>query len=303
MIKSLVTSLFSKFGLQVKRVSVASPPPEEPVLSGPLLFGRFVVETNDIALLKAYRDFPEFNGMIGHLVEILCHKGPIALIDIGANCGDTLAIAKAASPESEVLCVEGDGILLPSLEKNARQFTGITIKHCYLGEVSGSANVFVQNRGWNSTLVRGQADELISLERLDDVALSWTGLSRLRFIKCDAEGYDISILFGAQRILNKYKPVVLFEYNREAMRLTGEKGFRIFSYLAELGYRDVLFYDNFGRFLLAADLLQGNLLQDLHDYVDGRGTSIYYYDIIAFPDIEKELLAELLRKERNKSVI
>src|SRR5947208_692506 len=113
MLKSLVRGLFTTLGLQVHRLPPASSTSSEP--PGPLRFGQFVVEAENPVLLQVYRDFPETNTMIGRLVAQLRLKGPLALIDIGANCGDTLAIAKAAAPDSEVLCVEGDESLAPVL--------------------------------------------------------------------------------------------------------------------------------------------------------------------------------------------
>jgi FkbM family methyltransferase len=220
------------------------------------------------------------------------------MIDIGANCGDSLAIAKAASPDIEVLCVEGDEIMLLDLARNAQQFTGVEIKGSYLGESASQVSVSIQKRGYNNTLVSSEGGEVISIQPLDRMVLSWAGLLRLRFIKCDTEGYDIAVLFGARETLRTFQPIVLFEYNREAMHAVGEGGSRIFSYLADLGYHDVLFYDNLGRFLLATDLLQQNLLRDLHDFADGPTRAIYYYDIIAFAKKDAELVADFLREER-----
>jgi len=292
MIKSLARKVFGMFGLQVQRVH------PQIDCSGPLRFGRFVVETNNGELIRTYRDLPENNAVIRRLVTLISRNGPIAMIDIGANCGDSLAIAKDASPDSEVLCIEGDESLLLNLARNAQQFSGVEIKGGYLGENTSQVSVSIQKRGLNNTLVRSEGGEVIVVERLDKMVLSWTGLTRLRFIKCDTEGYDIAVLFGARETLRTYQPVILFEYNREAMHTVGEEGSRIFSYLADLGYHDVLFYDNLGRFLLATDLLQENLLQDLHEYIDGRAREFWYYDIIVFANKDAELVADFLRAER-----
>jgi FkbM family methyltransferase len=280
------------FGLQVRRLH---PPIDR---FGSLRFGRFVVQTDNSELIRTYRDYPETNMVIDRLVTLISKRGAMAMIDIGANCGDSLAIAKAASPDTEVLCIEGDESLLLKLARNAQQFKGVEIKGGYLGETSRRISVSIQKRGYNNTLVSTDGGEVISIEQLDTMILSWVGLPRLRFIKCDTEGYDIGVLFGARETLRTYQPVLLFEYNREAMHTVGEQGSRIFSYLADLEYHEVLFYDNLGRFLLATDLLHKNLLQDLHDYTDGRAGEIYYYDIVAFAKKDAELVADFLREER-----
>jgi FkbM family methyltransferase len=291
-LKSLVKKIFRLLGLQVRRLQSPTR------ASGPLRFGRFVVETDNPELVQIYRDLPETNTVISRLVTLLSGKGPVAMIDIGANCGDSLAIAKAASPDSEVLCVEGDDGLLLLLERNAKQFTRVQITQAYLGETSAQVSFSIEKRGYNNTLVTAPGGEVLSIERLDKIVHAWAGLPRLRFIKCDTEGHDVNILFGAEDTLRTYQPVVLFEYNREAMHAVGEEGSRIFSFLADLAYHYVLFYDNLGRFVLATDLSHKSLLQDLHDYADGRARTIYYYDIVAFANKDDELASQFLREEK-----
>lgn len=292
MLKQITKKFLKNAGWQIHRASPSA------ALSGPLLFGRFTVETDSAELISAYHHYPESNTVIGRLVTLIAQRGKVSMVDIGANCGDTLAIAKAAVPDCEVLCVEGDESLLLSLKKNVRQFTGVTLEQAYLGEVSAQAQVSIEKRGYNNTLVGEQGGEVVSIKTLDDVVRSWHALPQLRFIKCDTEGYDVRILFGARETLQAYQPVVLFEYNWQAMQATGEEGFRVFSYLEKLGYHTILLYDNFGRFLLETNLLQQDTLRDLCDYVQYSDGKINYYDMIVFAHSDAELVAECLSEER-----
>lgn len=38
---------------------------------------------------------------------------------------------------------------------------------------------------------------------------------KIDFIKIDAEGADISIILGAEKLINKYRPIIIFEYNEQ----------------------------------------------------------------------------------------
>jgi FkbM family methyltransferase len=304
MLKSSIKKLFAIVGLQVRRIpSVPSPTPPTPSV-GHLRFGSYTIETDNVELMRSYRDYPETNTAIGRLVSLLAKNGSMAMIDIGANCGDSLAIAKQASPNSEVLCIEGDKQLHSTLTLNSKQFSGVTIKNCYLGENKTQITVAMDKRGYNNTLIHGNAGceetEEISIETLDDVVSSWQGLSRLRFIKCDTEGYDVKVLLGGISTLKAYQPVLFFEYNREAMKSNGESGFRIFSRLAEAGYRYAGFYDAFGRFILELDLANMRQIEDLHEYADGKYGKVYYYDVAVFSMKDDALAAEFFREERRR---
>jgi FkbM family methyltransferase len=291
MIKTIARQLFQACGYRVTRL--------QPRPQGPLHFGPFTIETDSSELVAAYREYPEMNATLGRLVSMIAEEPPASMIDIGANCGDSVAIAKRASLEMEILCIEGDQHLSSLLALNAKQFSGVTIKNSYLGEEKGQITVSIDKSGWNNTLTPTiDKGEKIFVERLDDVIATWPALSRLRLIKCDTEGYDTRIFFGGRATLSEYQPVLFFEYNRHAMRDIGEEGLRIFSLLAEVGYHRLAFYDSRGRFLLASDVLHQDVLKDLHDYADGFNGEVYYYDIVAFSRRDDALAMDFVNAER-----
>jgi FkbM family methyltransferase len=266
--------------------------------------GCYTVLTDSEALRHAYETSPEVNSVITRLVAALISGSTsAAMIDIGANCGDSVALAKSGGPVS-VLCVDGDPTVCELLRRNVAQFAGVTVREVLLGETVGTISAEIIKAGWNSTLVTDNISDpkQISLDTLDRVVSTWEALPRLRFIKCDAEGFDVRILFGARATLTTRRPVLLFEYNRDAMALTGEPGFRVFSYLREVGYSRVLFYDHRGRFLCAATLEDTTLLCDLHDYADGRRGEVCYYDVVAFHASDDSLSVGFIDEERRRRV-
>jgi FkbM family methyltransferase len=297
MLKRIVKAVFRKFGLQISKL------PRQSESRGdlrPLCFGSYIIHTDNEALINSYSVYPETNRVITRLVAALVSRNTVvSMIDIGANCGDSAVLAKCGG-DIPVLCIEGDSRLAELLHSNLADFKGITTRQVFLGENQTEVMVNVEKAGWNNTLVTNDpnATQNIVLETLDSVAGNWSGLSQLKFVKCDTEGYDVRILFGGKSTLASQQPVILFEYNREAMAQTGEEGFRVFQFLRELNYDRLLIYDAFGRFICATTLEYLDLLRDLHEYADGKSGKVYYYDILAFSKKDEELAKSFSDAER-----
>ncbi|MDB6139945.1 MAG: methyltransferase, FkbM family [Verrucomicrobiaceae bacterium] len=294
MIKAIVRNTLRPLGLQLTRI------PTYPVKGGKLRFGSYEIKTDNRELIKSYRHYPLTNRVIARLVAAVAKQQPsLSMIDVGANCGDSTAIAKTAH-DLPVLCIEPDEHLYGQLQDNLRQFTNVTAVRQYLGERAGAERFDVAKAGWNNTLVQSPAGTAapIAFKTLDETAQSWPHLAQLRFLKCDTEGFDVRVLHGARDLLAGQQPVVLFEYNRDSMAGCGEDGLRVFAFLEELGYGPVLFYDAFGRFLAAADVRQGDLLRDLHDYVEGLKGPVLYYDVLAFARKDEALARDFIASER-----
>lgn len=298
MIKLFIKSLLRHIGLQV----TALPKQARFVNSQqPLQFGPYNINTVSQELRQSYATYPETNRVITRLVSALNAEGnPCAVIDIGANCGDSAALAKCGGATS-ILCIEGDPKLCEALRANIAQLGDVTVLPTFLGESQGKIAVSVEKAGWNDTLVTTTvttSTKTINIDTLDHLVNDWHALDRLRLIKCDTEGFDVRILIGGRSTLADRQPVLLFEYNREAMAQSGESGFRVFSFLRELNYRTILFYDAFGRFVCEGSLENVEFLRDLHDYADGKFGKVYYYDVVTFSKTDDSLAQRFLEFER-----
>jgi len=82
----------------------------------------------------------------------------------------------------------------------------------------------------------GEADQSVSLERLDDFAAR-EGLMRLDFIKADVEGWEMRALVGGERTLRAFHPALYLEVDGALMTRAGDTPDALFAWLAELGYR------------------------------------------------------------------
>jgi FkbM family methyltransferase len=84
-----------------------------------------------------------------------------------------------------------------------------------------------------SISLQPKTDGKIYAERLDDMIHS-----KVDFIKIDAQGADIDILFGAENLLRKYHPVVIFEYEVfESINNYGRTIDEVKPFIDKLGYK------------------------------------------------------------------
>ena len=250
------------------------------------------------------------NGALGRLVTLAYGKYPdLAVIDVGANVGDTAAVIKTGA-DVPVFCIEGDPQIYPILQRNTRRLPGTTALHALLGEHEEEITASFEKEGWNLTVLPDdtrfgrsashatQKTTTVSLTTLDICARRLADSGRYRLLKVDTEGFDCRILRGGMQFIDRVKPIITLEYNRDNMDQIDEPGLPTLFALRELGYRHVLVYDERNRLLLATNLHEEKLLQDLHDYAPGHGSDIYYYDIVLFHADDSDLADRFLRSER-----
>ncbi len=126
-------------------------------------------------------------------------------VDIGANAGYySLLAAKAVGPKGRVIACEPDPTSLVLFEENVRLngFQNITIHQRAMGNRIGTNNLYLSadnagdHRLWQNG---GERDSVSVLEdRLDDLL---GPISDLHLIKIDVQGYEVDVLWGAERLL------------------------------------------------------------------------------------------------------
>jgi FkbM family methyltransferase len=253
--------------------------------------GKFVIDMpgNNVQI-STYKYRPDANSILGTLAAAIAEKYPdLAVIDIGANVGDTIAVIKSAI-DVPVIGIEGDAISFGFLQKNAPLFSNLTLIQSFLGEKKENIQVAFEKSGWNTTLVPSANGQTLSLKTLDEV-LSDEGLFNrtLKMLKIDCEGFDTIILRGAGELLQKHRPVIFFEYNKTNMNAIGEDGLSTLFSMEQYGYHSALFFDNYGRFMLRAPLSDKALISALHDYTEDGVSQVGYYDICLFHQQDEQL--------------
>jgi FkbM family methyltransferase len=100
------------------------------------------------------------------------------------------------------------------------------------GHTSGSASLSASAREEPGHRIR------VPVVTLDDYFAN-RGASRIACIKCDCEGHELEVFKGAAGILQRDRPVLLFECERR--HLPGSSPAAVFDYLRGCGYRGFFF--------------------------------------------------------------
>ena len=180
--------------------------------------GIMVTVPNSLTLMTPYILYEQndwFEDEIKFIREFI--KPGMHALDIGANYGlYTLAIANIVGDKGKVWAFEPTASTFSCLENsvNENAFTNVELFQLGLSNRTGSAQFYTgQNAELNSlsqeSLPSGNA-EIIELTTLDH-CLDRCGWTDLDFIKLDAEGEEVNILNGAEKLLSTLSPLIMFE--------------------------------------------------------------------------------------------
>lgn len=172
--------------------------------------------------------------------------------DIGANQGEFTTFAAKRVPQGRVLAFEPDPEMMKSLRHNVELngFRNVELLPFGLSDEPGEAVLYGSaddrveahsgaHEGLGSlfaTESRQTPRHTIHLERFDDV-FDRLNLERLDVIKIDIEGAELYALRGARRTLERFRPAILWEINRETFQAAGYDYDDIVGFFVRLGYR------------------------------------------------------------------
>jgi len=211
-----------------------------------------------------------------------------AIIDIGANVGDTAAAFACGDPKT-IICAEPNQKFFPYLERNAEllRAAGHTVicEEVAIGPTG-------RGGGWITTAstarLSQEGEQAITFVSLDDLSrkhgLFEAGVS---LVKCDVDGFDGAALSSGQELISRLRPLLYFEN-----QVTGDQSASdleaLYAMLGENSYGAFGVFDNFGAPMMRTDSAAAVL--DLIAYVrlqdDGLSTrSIHYIDVLAAADV------------------
>jgi FkbM family methyltransferase len=177
-------------------------------------------------------------------------------IDVGAHIGSVLGEVARTSP-GQVIAFEA----IPAKAVHlARKFPGVVVHNCALLDREGETRFYVDNArsGYSSLSQRdGDVTEIVvPVSRMDTLITQ----DDVDVIKIDVEGAELGVLRGAEEVIVRCRPVVLFESGPgDVMGYTKEDLWRWFD------ERDYLIYfpDRVSRAARAATL---EVFIDSHEY-------------------------------------
>jgi FkbM family methyltransferase len=159
-------------------------------------------------------------------------------IDIGANLGHILMEIVAAAPKGKHFAFEPIPDLYDSLKKKFSKNT--TVYNIALSSKKGatSFNYYPGRpavsgfRERNSQIGQEPTLLTVEMEKLDDLIPENI---QIDLVKIDVEGAEYEVLLGAKKVLQKNKPIVLFECGLGGADIYGTTPEDIFDLFAECG--------------------------------------------------------------------
>ncbi|HEY2881364.1 MAG TPA: FkbM family methyltransferase [Pirellulales bacterium] len=182
------------------------------------------------------------------LLEQFLEPGMV-FVDGGANTGVfSFTAARMVGPEGHVFTFEPGSTCFHALERSKKLngFNQIHLAQQALSDHSGTARLY-HHLGQENAFTLGVDENApydeVSIVSLDEVAKQ-QNLERVDFIKLDVEGAEELVLRGAQNVLKRWRPVVLFEINLDAARRMKLAPDGACELLHSLGYELFSFDDN-----------------------------------------------------------
>lgn len=171
-------------------------------------------------------------------------------LDIGANYGVFSLFACARAPHCQVFAFEAQEKLCRAIQmaRTANKFENLSVVHLALGDREEMVDFFVPDSGSGvGSLFFDNASRFskahgvpVHMTTLDH-ALEKTGIGNVDLVKIDVEGVETEVVIGASETINRYRPVILFEFNPRTHENAKSSVDSIFHALRRLGYQN--FYE------------------------------------------------------------
>jgi FkbM family methyltransferase len=227
------------------------------------------------------RQNPFYSENLGEVARLVLGPERGAMIDVGANIGDSAAIVKAYAPAMSILCIDADETYLPFLRANTARWDDVEIAApVLLAERTGSVSGRIE-RARGTSRILSVRDNSMSTIRLDDLVVERSRFSAPALLKSDTDGFEARVLQGAASLLSAAGPVLFLEYHPELLRGSGTDGLEMLTSLREFGYERIAFYDKFGMLMVRCTLEDEALLRDLHTYAASNSSrGVDHYDVV-----------------------
>ncbi|WP_287636472.1 MULTISPECIES: FkbM family methyltransferase [unclassified Microcystis] len=170
----------------------------------------------------------------------------MTVIDVGANVGVyTFSAAQRVGETGKVIAIEPFKACVNCLQETSRinQLPWVKIYEAAASDHCGSAKLSLHNASELNEVISDNSPNYdlantVTIQCLTlDSLIETENLTRVDWLKIDAEGHEIKVLQGAERLLTEFKPNIIYENiagahgsNGAIMEYIQAKGYQVYSY-------------------------------------------------------------------------
>ena len=247
--------------------------------------------------LDTYRAAPLYDRRLPLLSRLVAAAAPgFAMIDVGANIGDTVALCRMAGCDAPFIAIEPSARYFPFLEANQwalpELFKNVRTMRAFIGAGSEPLTL-VENAGTARAEVNQKTMDFKAANAIVTLPLGRVTDQDVSLIKTDTDGYDAAIIAGSLEFLRRARPVIWAE--AEASSHADEQLWKLLCVALAESHPYICVFDNFG-FLITHGAVaekQVTLLDIIgyarrHKACDANRVGlpkVYYADVAFFPEI------------------
>jgi FkbM family methyltransferase len=162
-------------------------------------------------------------------------------VDIGANIGyETLWGAFLVGAQGKVYAFEPIAHLAEQIKESIHlnEYSNITLLQKAAGEKDGKERIYFHKEDAGLTSIENRENATNSMEiEITTLDKELVHIASLALIKLDVEGYEYEALKGAEKMLQKFHPVIVFEFSPHLYEKSHPgKSLEILTFLDNLGY-------------------------------------------------------------------
>lgn len=209
------------------------------------------LDNEDIAIYTSADNYIEnsilttgtYESEIHKIISFSLKPGEVAL-DIGCNLGlQSLRMSKIVGASGKIISFEPLDYLRKKSKRNfhLNNANNINLLPYALSdkedtlEITIDENIF--NQGTFSLLQQptGNSKQVIPIKIGDDLE-EIKSLTTLSLVKIDVEGFEFNVLKGLESTLERFRPRIIFEYDKNYWQRNMQDIFECYNYLAGLNY-------------------------------------------------------------------
>ncbi len=171
------------------------------------------------------------------------------VFDVGANIGEvSLNMSKRVGHRGIIHSFEPEPFIFSKISRNLslNLFTNIHLNNIAMGDQKKELFLKPQvenNRGGTRIHATSNNGKKVNVSTIDFYTEEH-GLKKLDLIKIDVEGFEMKVLHGAKKVLQKFKPLLFIEVNDNNLKEQGNSAASLIEFLFKIGYTNIEHSEN-----------------------------------------------------------